>query len=194
MGANSAVPRVRQRSGRMPAATGGQLLCDPPRVPVAEHHFGVQVGTRLALEEEGFVVCAEAADGPSTVEAARRELPDAAIVMPTVSDDEQHLFDGARAGACGYLLKDMDPDRLPAALSGVLSGKAAFPRRLVTRVTEPFSEHQRRRVPLPAGRRAELTGPESETLELLQAARRTSSRRAVSASARSRCAAPCPRP
>lgn len=164
------------------------------------------------------MVCAEAADGPSRVEAARRERPDvclidvmmpgggiaaaaqiaaeladAAIVMLTVSDDEQHLFDGARAGACGYLLKDIDPDRLPAALSGVLSGGAAFPRRLVTRVTEPFSEHQRRRVPLPAGRRAELGGRESETLELLRAGRRTSSRRAVSASARSRCL-PCPRP
>jgi DNA-binding NarL/FixJ family response regulator len=167
-------------------------------VLLADDHLGVRVGTRLALEEGGFVVCAEAADGPSAVEAARRELPDiclidvlmpgggieaaaqiaaelpdVAIVMLTVSDDEEHLFDAIRAGASGYLLKDMDPDRLSAALSGVLAGEAAFPRRLVTRVIEEFSERQRRRVPLPAGGRAELTGREWETLELLRAGNST---------------------
>jgi DNA-binding NarL/FixJ family response regulator len=39
---------------------------------------------------------------------------DVAIVMLTVSDHEQHLFDAIRAGVSGYLLKDVDPDRLPA--------------------------------------------------------------------------------
>ena len=166
---------------------------------LADDHLGVRVGTRVALEEGGFVVCAEAVDGPSAVEAARRErpdvclidvlmpgggieaaaqiaaeLPDVAIVMLTVSDDEQHLFEAIRAGASGYLLKDMNPDRLPAALSGVLAGEAAFPRRLVARVIEEFSERLRRRVPLPAGGRAELTGREWETLELLRAGNSTS--------------------
>jgi DNA-binding NarL/FixJ family response regulator len=153
----------------------------------------------MALEEAGFVVCAEAADGPSAVEAARRErpnvclidvlmpgggieaaaqisneLPDTAIVMLTVSEDEDHLFDAIRAGASGYLLKDMDPDRLPAALHGVLSGEAAFPRRLMIRVIEEFSERRRRRVPLPTGGRAELTGREWQTVELLRIGNSTS--------------------
>ena len=166
---------------------------------VADDHLGLRTGTRIALEDGGFTVCAEAADGPGAVEAALRErpdvclidvvmpgggieaaariaaaLPDTAIVMLTVSDDEEHLFGAIRAGASGYLLKDMDPDRLPAALRGVLAGEAAFPRRLVTRVVEEFSERQRRRVPLPAGGRAELTGREWETLELLRAGNTTS--------------------
>ncbi len=157
------------------------------------------MGTRMALEQGGFVVCAEAADGASAVLAARRErpdlclldimmpgdgieaaaqiateLPDTAIVMLSVSDNEDHLFDAIRAGASGYLLKDMDPDRLSAALSGVLAGEAAFPRRLMIRVIEEFSERQRRRVPLPAGGRAELTGREWEILELLRAGNTTS--------------------
>jgi DNA-binding NarL/FixJ family response regulator len=169
------------------------------RVLLADDHQGVRAGTRMALEEGGFVVCAEAADRASAVDAALRErpdvclldvmmpgggieaatqiaaeLPDAAIVMLSVSDDEDHLFDAIRAGASGYLLKDMDPDRLSAALSGVLAGEAAFPRRLVIRVIEEFSERQRRRVPLPAGGRAELTGREWETLELLRGGNSTS--------------------
>jgi len=168
-------------------------------VLVADDHLGLRTGTRIALEDGGFAVCAEAADGPGAGEAALRErpdvclidvvmpgggieaaariaaaLPDTAIVMLTVSDDEEHLFGAIRAGASGYLLKDMDPDRLPAALRGVLAGEAAFPRRLVTRVVEEFSERQRRRVPLPAGGRAELTGREWETLELLRAGNTTS--------------------
>jgi DNA-binding NarL/FixJ family response regulator len=68
----------------------------------------------------------------------------------------------------------MDPDGLSAALSGVLAGEAAFPRRLVIRVIEEFSDRQRRRVPLPTGGRAELTGREWETLELLRAGKTTS--------------------
>ena len=40
---------------------------------LADDHLGVRTGTRMALEEGGFVVCAEAADGPGAVEAARRE-------------------------------------------------------------------------------------------------------------------------
>ena len=171
----------------------------PHRVLLADDHLGVRTGTRMALEEGGFVVCAEAVDGPTAVAAALRErpdvclldvlmpgggieaateisaaLPETAIVMLTVSENEDHLFEAIRAGASGYLLKDMDPDRLSAALRGVLAGEAAFPRRLVIRVIEEFSERQRRRVPLPAGGRAELTGREWETLELLRAGNTTS--------------------
>jgi DNA-binding NarL/FixJ family response regulator len=171
----------------------------PQRVLLADDHDGVRMGTRMALEEGGFVVCAEATDCEGAVLAARRErpdiclldvmmpgggieaaaqisaeLPDTAIVMLTVSEDEDHLFDAIRAGASGYLLKDMNPDRLPAALSGVLSGEAALPRRLTIRVLEEFSERRRRRVPLPAGGRAELTAREWETIELLRAGHTTS--------------------
>lgn len=170
----------------------------PPRVLLADDHDGVRMGTRMALEEGGFVVCAEAADCEGAVQAARRErpdvclldvmmpgggieaaaqisaeLPDTAIVMLTVSEDEDHLFDAIRAGVAGYLLKDMNPDRLPAALRGVLSGEAALPRRLTIRVLEEFSERRRRRVSLPTGGRAELTTREWETLELLRAGQTT---------------------
>jgi DNA-binding NarL/FixJ family response regulator len=188
-----------RQSGQSAPSGGRGESASAVRVLIADDHVGARMGTRMALEQGGFVVCAEVADGANAVLEARRErpdvclldimmpgggieaaaqisteLPDTAVVMLSVSDDEDHLFDAIRAGASGYLLKDMDPNRLSAALSGVLAGEAAFPRRLMIRVIEEFSERQRRRVPLPAGGRAELTGREWEILELLRTGNTTS--------------------
>jgi DNA-binding NarL/FixJ family response regulator len=168
-------------------------MTEPYRVVLADDHAAARAGTRMALEGHGFTICAEAADAQGAVEAAVRERPDVcvldvhmpgggvaaagqiaaalpatAIVMLTVSADEEDLFDSIRAGAAGYLLKDTDPERLPAALEGVLAGEAAIPRRLVSRILEEFSERRRRRLSLPGRRRVELTPREWEILELLQ--------------------------
>jgi DNA-binding NarL/FixJ family response regulator len=146
---------------------------------------------RQALEAGGFEVCAEAANGPEAVRFAQqhqpdvvlldihmpgggiraaaeiaRLLPEIAIVMLTVSRDDNDLFDSLRAGASGYLLKDTDPDRLPAALRGVLSGEAAIPRSLVARILDEFREPGRRRL----ARRSKaglLTSREWEVMALL---------------------------
>lgn len=164
------------------------------RVLIADDHAPTRAGVRAALEAGGFVVCAETADGAEAVEAAIREEPDVclldvlmprqggieaaaeiaarlpgtAIVMLTVSADEDDLFAAIRAGAGGYLLKDVDPGRLPAALEGVLAGEAAIPRRLVGRIVEEFGERRRRRIPLLTSGGAELTRREWEILELLR--------------------------
>jgi len=140
-------------------------------------------------------VVAEAADGPSAVAAAERErpdlclldvhmpgsgiraageilqrLPDTAVVMLTVSRNDEDLFDALRAGAAGYLLKDTDPDRLPHALRGVLAGEAAIPRTLVARVIDEFRSHgRRRRLPLAGRRGVELSSREWQVLDLLSA-------------------------
>ena len=163
-------------------------------VVLADDHPPVRAGVRVALERDGFVVCAEAADGPGAVEAALRErpdivlmdinmpgngieatkeiarqLPETAIVMVTVSRADADLFDALCAGASGYLLKDMDPARLPLALRGVLEGEAALPRHLVALVIDEFRERRRhRRVPLMKGRGIDLTEREWEVLELLR--------------------------
>jgi DNA-binding NarL/FixJ family response regulator len=141
-----------------------------------------------------FAVCAEAHDGDSAIDAARRErpdvclldihmpgdgiraaetisreLPDTAVVMLTVSRADEDLFDALRAGASGYLLKDIDPARLPHALHGVLQGEAALPRRLVALLIEEFRERRRRRrIPLVGRRSVELTDREWEVLDLMR--------------------------
>ena len=171
----------------------------PIRVVIADDHPPARAGVRAALERGGFVVCAEARDSPSAVEAARRErpdvclldihmpgdgiraaetiayeLPDCAIVMLTVSRRDEDLFDALRVGASGYLLKDIDPQRLPDALRGVLAGEAALPRRLVALLIEEFRERKRRRrIPLVGTRAVELTDREWEVLELMRQGRGT---------------------
>ncbi len=163
-------------------------------VLIADDHPPTRAGIRSSLEQDGFVVCAEVADGPSAVDAAIRErpdlclldihmpgngisaareitarVPDTAVVVLTVSRNDDDVFDALRAGASGYLLKDMDAARLSAALKGVLNGEAALPRTLVARLVDEFRERGRkRRVPILAERGALLTTREWEVLELMR--------------------------
>jgi DNA-binding NarL/FixJ family response regulator len=58
--------------------------------------------------------------------------------MLTVSDDDASLFAALRAGAVGYLTKDIDLRILPRALSDAAEGKAAIPRGLVSRMVKQF--------------------------------------------------------
>jgi DNA-binding NarL/FixJ family response regulator len=169
-------------------------LSDAVRVLIADDHPPTRAGVRAALQRSGFVVCAEAADARAAIEAARREspdvclldihmpgdgiyaaetiareLPESAVVMLTVSRTDTDLFNALRAGASGYLLKDIDPARLPLALRGVLDGEAALPRRLVALLIEEFRERKRRRrLPLVGRRSVELTDRESEVLEAMR--------------------------
>jgi DNA-binding NarL/FixJ family response regulator len=107
-------------------------------------------------------------DGIAAAARICAALPDTSVVMLTVADDDAHLFDALRAGAIGYLLKDIDPEHLSRALHGVLVGEAALPRALVTRVIDQLLHQGRRRV-LVDGRAASLTSREWEVLELLRA-------------------------
>jgi len=164
------------------------------RVVIADDHLPTRAGIRMALERAHFSVCAEAGNAEDAVAAAReqrpdvclldiqmpgsgisaaeaisQELPDTAVVMLTVSRADSDLFDALRAGASGYLLKDIDPARLPFALQGVLEGEAALPRQLVTLLIEEFRERKRRRrIPLVGRRGVELTDREWEVLELMR--------------------------
>ena len=163
-------------------------------VVVADDHVPTRAGVRTALQGHGFSVVAEVADAAAAVEATVRERPDVclldvhmpgggiaaaaqiaerqagtAVVMLTVSRDDKDLFAALKAGAAGYLLKDMAPARLPAALAGVLAGEAALPRTLVARLIREFRAAERRpRMPWLERRGVELTERELEVLEGLR--------------------------
>jgi DNA-binding NarL/FixJ family response regulator len=167
---------------------------NPWRVLLADDHPPTRAGVRYTLEAAGMVICAEASDANGAVDAALRELPDVClldihmpgsginaaraitrdlpdtrVVMLTVSRDDEDLFEALRAGASGYLLKDMDPDRVPHALEGVLAGEAALPRTLLLRVMDEFRDRGKRRLRLPGGRKgADLSDREWEVLNLLR--------------------------
>ena len=166
----------------------------PIRVVLADDHAPTRAGVRAALEGHGFEIVAEAWSAEGAVEAARRErpdlcildigmpgggieaaveigleLPDTAMVMLTVSTDETNLFAALRAGARGYLLKDTDPERLPLALRGVLSGETAIPRALLTPVIHEFARRERpRRLRRLEHEGTRLTDREWEVLALLE--------------------------
>jgi DNA-binding NarL/FixJ family response regulator len=164
------------------------------RVLIADDHAPTRLGVRQSLEAGGFEVVAEVSDAAAAVRAAERErpdacvldvhmpgsgikaareiaqqLPEAAVVMLTVSRNDEDLFEALRAGAAGYLLKDTDPARLPHALHGVLAGEAALPRSLVTRLIDEYrGPGRRRRLPLRGRRGVELTSREWQVIELLR--------------------------
>jgi DNA-binding NarL/FixJ family response regulator len=105
------------------------------------------------------------------IDAAREichKLGDVSFVMLTASRDDDDLFEALRAGASGYLLKDMDPDRLGAALRGVLAGEAALPRALAMKVIQQLQSPARRRLlPGKESLASKLTSREAEVLELM---------------------------
>ncbi|HTA13913.1 MAG TPA: response regulator transcription factor [Solirubrobacteraceae bacterium] len=161
---------------------------------LADDHATARLGVRMALEEGGFNVVAEAVDARSAIEAALEHRPDLClldvympgggiaaaaelseslpgmpIVMLSVSETNDDLFEALRAGACGYLLKDTDPGRLPFALRAVLEGEAPLPRVLTARLITEFRRHGReRRIADADGDLVTLSERESEVLELLR--------------------------
>jgi two-component system NarL family response regulator len=163
------------------------------RVVIADDHPPTRAGVRGSLEANGFLVVAEVADARKAVDAAvehepdvcvldihmpgngveaareiAHKLGDVAIVMLTASRDDDDLFEALRAGASGYLLKDMDPDRLGPALRGVLAGEAALPRSLAMKVIQQLQSPTRRRLlPSKGSPAAKLTSREIEVLELM---------------------------
>jgi DNA-binding NarL/FixJ family response regulator len=164
-----------------------------PRVLIADDQPTFRRSVRAVLEGDGFDVCAEAADAGEAIEAARRErpdicllaalrpggglraakaitdaLPDTAVVMLTASTDPDHFLDAVRAGATGYLLKDMSPERLPPALRAIVAGEAAISPRLVSWLVGEVRSHRLGRVLIGRDGPVELSWREWEVLDLLR--------------------------
>jgi DNA-binding NarL/FixJ family response regulator len=162
------------------------------RVLIADDHAPTRAGVRMALERGGCDVCAEAASAGDAVRAALREhpdiclidlgmpgngfravsgitaqLPDTPVLVLTVSRSADDLFDALRAGAAGYLLKDIDPQELVAAVRGAVAGEAALPGFLAARLIDEFRHRGRgTTLTLEDNRRVELTPREWDVLEL----------------------------
>ncbi len=95
-----------------------------------------------------------------------REAPQARIVMLTVSEEDRDLFAAVKAGAFGYLLKDMEPQQLFDLLEGVRRGEAPIAGAMATKILREFK--QSNPAPTPSVELANgLTARETEVLKLV---------------------------
>lgn len=73
--------------------------------------------------------------------------PDCKIVFLTMSEEDENLFDAIRSGAKGYLLKNMQPQKLIAALRSVQNGESALSRSMTMRLMEELSRTKKTEIP-----------------------------------------------
>ena len=146
-------------------------LQDAGIVVIAEAHNGRQV-VELVLHYRPDVVLMDVVmpelDGIAATRRIVKEIPEQLVIMLTSGDDDELAMVGLRAGAVGFLTKDVEIDMLPRALVGAVGGEAAISRRMSMRLVE----HMRRSPEGGAGLRpvrSPLTQREWEVLDLLSA-------------------------
>ncbi len=103
-------------------------------------------------------------DGVSATRRLTMAMPAVTVVMLTVHDDSQTLFEAIKAGAHGYLVKNVRSRELLEQLRGLARGEAAISRRMAARILEEI-----RGQPEPFGPEEALTARELEVLELVAA-------------------------
>jgi DNA-binding NarL/FixJ family response regulator len=163
------------------------------RVVIADDQALVRVGFRLILEsEEGIEVVAEAGDGEEAVAAVRRHRPDVVlmdvrmprvdgleaarralaagtacrVLMLTTFDLDEYVYAALRAGASGFLLKDVSPEQLVAAVRMVARGDALLAPSITRRLVERFARPQPAAAVAPR-ELSSLTAREREVMTLM---------------------------
>jgi len=161
------------------------------RVVVADDQALVRAGFRMILQTDpGIRVVGEAANGEEAVFAVRRHRPDVVmmdvrmpvldgleatrrilaagggggrVIILTTFDLDEYVFAALRAGASGFLLKDVSPEHLIASVRMVASGDALLAPSVTRRLIEAFARRPPETSPSPS-RLAALTGRERDVL------------------------------
>jgi len=163
-------------------------LSETIRVLIADDHAVVRQGLRAFLEVQGDIeVVGEAADGEEAVGLTQGLAPDVVVmdlVMPRVDGieairqiravpsaakvivltsfaDDQKVFAAVRAGAAGYLLKDVQPRDLAEAIRTVMRGEALLNPAVAAKLMQEFAQEAR-----PAASQS-LTEREMDVLRLI---------------------------
>ena len=128
----------RTREG-LAALIGGSAGMDV----VGQYRSGEEALTEIAVKQPEVVLTDLGLPGMSGTEVVahlRDLLPGVPILVLTVHDEDQHIFDALCAGACGYLLKDVEPARLLAAIREVHSGGAPMSPEIARKVLSMFQK------------------------------------------------------
>jgi len=155
------------------------------RVLVADDHDLVREGICKLLElYEDIEIVAEAGDGLETVNKVREKMPELVLLdlnMPrmdgittirrikeispsikvlilTIHDGEEYIYEVIRAGAEGYIQKDIKPEELKDSIKRVINGEKVFPKSIEKQVS--ITNEEKKKI-------KELSAREQEVLELL---------------------------
>lgn len=164
------------------------------KVLIVDDHALFRKGIKGSLEgHEEFRIIGEARDGLESLQKARqlnpdiilmdlnmprlgglaairelqKELPSIKILVLTVSEKEADLFAAVKAGASGYMLKDVEPRKLIEAIELVSQGEAAFSPSLAHKILDEFSGGTA--VAREAPEETSLTAREKEIIDLVAA-------------------------
>ena len=162
----------------------------PIRVLIADDHRLFRQGLRYVCQVGGIEVVGEAEDGWEAVRLARQLQPDVIlmdirmpgldgveatrritgshpgirIIILTMYRQDQYVFEAIKAGAHGYLLKDIDEKELIEAIRAVHRGDALINPTLAARLLEEFRRLSQEK---PTGETEELTEGEMQVLRLV---------------------------
>ena len=182
--------------GTSAAPLDASLPAEPIRAMIVDDHALFRRGLEMVLEEEQDIeLVGQASDGAEAVEKAAESVPDvvlmdirmprssgieacramkeaapsAKIVILTISDEEEDLFEAIRAGASGYLLKDIPLDEVADAVRAVHGGQSLINPSMAGKLLTEFATLARRddgerAQELPAPR---LTEREMQVLKLV---------------------------
>ena len=171
-------------------------VADPIRVLIADDHEKFRRGLRMVLEaEDGMRVVAEAGNGAEAVarvaelapdvvlmdvrmphqngieatRTIRATFPSTRIIMLTVSDDEDDLFEAVKAGANGYLLKEVSIEEVADAVRAVVQGQSLITPSMATKLISEFSSLAKRVEAAGAAPSQRLSQPELDVLRRVAA-------------------------
>lgn len=82
-------------------------------------------------------------DGLEATRRIKREMPHVKIIILTVADDDQKLFQAIKSGAQGYLLKNLEPAKLFEVLDSVSQGEAPLSGTIAAKILQEFSQQDR---------------------------------------------------
>ncbi len=108
-------------------------------------------------------------DGLEATRLIRAEWPEACILILTVHDEDEKLFEAIKAGASGYMLKNVGSADFLHGVHSILAGEAVLPPKLAARLLSEFARLAVRPVPEPPSDAHDLTPREREILNLIAA-------------------------
>ncbi len=143
------------------------LVSHVPEFTGVSEASGGREGIEKALSERPDIVLLDLnmrdMNGIEVLKVIKRQNPDIRVVMLTVSDQAEDLVTALRAGADGYLLKEMESEDLIAKLAEVAAGRISLTERLVTLLAQAMRQEQSTR----ERAEVELTDQEQRTLDLI---------------------------